>query len=203
MTDDAAPPPPTLRDGYKDQTRHRILQAFAACLEEAPGEEISVRLIAERAGTSERTVHRHFPTRVDLLAEAGDWINQHVFRYVRTDSLDELPDAYRQVVQQFEEQPHLATAVAHSSVGRSLRAGFQAEVRAQIEEGVRAAAPESTAAERRRATAALRYLDNVLAWVTLREEFGMAADEIADTVGWLIRLVVRELRAPADEGKRT
>jgi AcrR family transcriptional regulator len=66
----------SLREKQLDLTREAILEAFAAEVVEGGLDELSFRSVAERAGVSERTVFRHFPTREELI----DGFNQYVYR---------------------------------------------------------------------------------------------------------------------------
>src|SRR5437764_5239164 len=117
-----------LRDEYAAQTREQILAAFTECLADQPAEDVSVSMVAARAGIADRTVYRHFPTRLELLAAAGQWINDNVFSYVHPASLDELPAVFREVCRRFDRQPNLAYAIALSRLGRSVRAGFRQHI---------------------------------------------------------------------------
>ncbi|MER7398397.1 helix-turn-helix domain-containing protein [Streptomyces sp. NPDC000151] len=188
-----------LRDEYAAQTREAILKAFVECLADQPVEEVSVSAVAERAGITDRTVYRHFPTRVDLQAAAGQWINDNVFRYVHPSSLDELPTVFREACRRFDRQPNLAYAIALSRLGRSVRAGFRQHVLAENSTSLAEVAPSLPAGDRRRAEAVLAYLDNVLAWATMREELDMSGEEVADAVEWAMTTLLADLRRRNDE----
>lgn len=155
---------------------------------------MSVAELAERAGMSERTVYRHFPTRVDLLAAAGAWINDNVFNYIEHVSIDDLPEVFRRVCRRFDEQPELAYAIARSRLGHSMRIGFRAEVLKHNRESIDELANHLTERERRQVAAIVAHLDNVLTWSTMREELGMDGDEMADTVEWVLSLVLDDVR---------
>lgn len=188
-----------LRDEYANQTRERILKAFVACLADQPAEEVSVSAVAERADITDRTVYRHFPTRLDLQAAAGQWINDNVFRYVQPSSLDDLPSVFREVCRQFDQQPNLAYAIALSRLGRSVRAGFRQDVLAENSRKLAQVAPNLPPQDLRRAEAVLGYLDNVLAWATMREEQNLSGEEVADAVGWAMTTLLADLRRRNDE----
>ncbi|TWP35161.1 TetR/AcrR family transcriptional regulator [Leekyejoonella antrihumi] len=182
-----------LREEYAEQTRQRILKAFADCLAEEQAEEVAIAAVAERAGVSERTVYRHFPTRVDLLAAAGEWINDNVFSYVHPASLNELPAVFREVCHRFDRQPNLAYAIALSRLGRSVRVGFRRHILEVNSQAIADATRHLPPAEARRAEAVLGYLDNVLAWATMREEQDMSGDEVADAVEWAMTTLLADL----------
>ena len=46
----------------------------------------------------------------------------------------------------------------------------------------------------RQAEAMAAYLNNVLAWNVLREDFGMSSAEIADTIDWALTTLLKDVR---------
>jgi len=48
--------------------------------------------------------------------------------------------------------------------------------------------------EVRQAEAMAAYLNNVLAWNALREDFGMSSAEIADTIDWALTTLLNDVR---------
>jgi AcrR family transcriptional regulator len=55
-------------------TRHRLLQAAAACLAEHGWSGSTVTVVAERAGVSRGAAQHHFPTREDLFTAAIEYV---------------------------------------------------------------------------------------------------------------------------------
>ncbi len=127
-----------LRDEYAALTRGRIVAAFVVSLEDEAADDVSMAAIAKRANVAERTIYRHFKTRGELLAAAGEWIEDNVFGYVPFTSPDELPGIFRKLCRSFDRHPHLARAIALTRVGRTVRAGFR---RRLIEHHRKAMAP--------------------------------------------------------------
>ena len=68
-----------LRDEYAALTRGRIVAAFVEQLADGVADDVSMAEIAKRAKVAERTIYRHFKTRAELLAAAGEWIEDNVF----------------------------------------------------------------------------------------------------------------------------
>src|SRR6266478_5843912 len=91
-----------LRDEYAALTRQRIVAAFVESLEDETSDDVSMAVIARRANVAERTIYRHFKTRAELLAAAGEWIEDNVFGYVPFTSPDELPDIFRKLCRSFD-----------------------------------------------------------------------------------------------------
>jgi AcrR family transcriptional regulator len=190
----AARQPAGLRDEYAALTRQRIVAAFVKALEEDAVDEVSMAMLAKRANVAERTIYRHFSTRDDLLAAAGEWIEGNVFGYIPFKSPDELPELFRRLCRSFDQHPNLAGAIALSRVGRTVRRGFRQRL---IEQHHKAMAPLTRhlkPREVRQAEALTAYLNNVLAWSAMREDFGMSSAEIADAIEWAMTTLLKDVR---------
>jgi AcrR family transcriptional regulator len=183
-----------LRDEYAALTRRRIVAAFVETLEDEAADDVPMAAVAKRANVAERTIYRHFKTRAELLAAAGEWIEDNVFGYVPFSSPDELAGIFRKLCRSFDRHPHLARAIALTRVGRAMRAGFR---RRLIERHHQAMAPlgrHLKPKEVRQAEALTAYLNNVLAWSALREDFGMSSTEIADAIDWALTTLLKDVR---------
>ncbi|GLR85327.1 TetR/AcrR family transcriptional regulator [Bradyrhizobium iriomotense] len=196
---------PSLRDEYAEMTRQRIVAAFVETLEDEAADDISMAAVAKRAKVAERTIYRHFKTRAELFAAAGEWIENNVFSYIPFTSPDELPDIFRKLCKRFDRHPHLARAIAMTRAGRRVRAGFRRHL---IEQHRKAMAPlvqHLSAKEVRQAEALASYLNNVLAWNAMREDFGMSSTDVADAIEWALTTLLKDVRqrdaAAARSGK--
>ena len=56
-------PTASLTERHAEQTRHWLVEAAVDRMAEDPEAPLVNAVIAQRAGVSERTVYRHFPTR--------------------------------------------------------------------------------------------------------------------------------------------
>lgn len=189
----------TLRDQQAQLTRELILRAVADRLAVEDMDDISVPQIAKDAGVSLRTVYRYFPTRNELFAAAGDWIAEHMFGSAPfEESADQLGTVFREVCERFDEQPHLVRAMALTQSGRSVRW----HRRTQRLDGIRRALGEISDRlpedEVRKAQAVFFYLENMLAWVTMRDEAGLSGKEVGEAVAWAIGTLVNDLRRRND-----
>src|SRR6476646_4835253 len=63
-----------LREEQTAATRRRIVEALAALLDEDHTTEVSLAEVAQRAGVAERTLYRHFPTKLDLYSAVYQWV---------------------------------------------------------------------------------------------------------------------------------
>jgi len=49
-------------------------------------------------------------------------------------------------------------------------------------------------AEAREAFGVFAYLDNMLAWVTMRDEAGLDGKEVGEAVAWAMQVLIEDLR---------
>jgi len=185
---------PSLRDEYAEMTRRRIVAAFVETLEDEAADEVSMAAVAKRAKVAERTIYRHFKTRAELFEAAGEWIEDNVFGYIPFTSPDELPGIFRKLCKSFDQHPHLARAIAMTRVGRRVRAGFRRHLIDQHHKAMAPLARHLSPKEVRQAEALASYLNNVLAWSALREDFGMSSTEIADAIEWALSTLLNDVR---------
>ena len=184
----------TLRDEYAALTRQRIVVAFVETLQDEASDDVSMAEVAKRAKVAERTIYRHFKTRAELMAAAGEWVEDNVFGYIPFTSPDELPDIFRKLCKRFDRHPHLARALALTRVGRNVRAGFRKHLIEQHHKAMAPLARHLRPKDIRQAEAMAAYLNNVLAWNALREDFGMSSAEIADTIDWALTTLLKDVR---------
>lgn len=184
----------SLREQQAAAARQRILEAVAKLLDEAEVDDLTMPHVAEASGISLRTVYRYYPTREKLLEAAGRWIGAELLGQGYPQSLDDIADTFEDGCRQFARHPGLVRALAVSQVGREVRARRRGERLDAIRDALRTEVGDLSAEELRQAEAVLAYLHNMLAFTTLREEHGLAADEIAAALGWAIRTLVDDLR---------
>src|ERR1700736_3128191 len=183
-----------LRDEYAALTRRRIVAAFVETLGDEAADDVPMAAVAKRANVAERTIYRHFKTRAELLAAAGEWIEDNVFGYVPFSSPDELPGIFRKLCRSFDRHPHLARAIALTRVGRAMRAGFRRRLIEHHHEAMAPLGRHLKPKEVRQAEAPTAYLNNVLAWSALREDFCMSSAEIADAIDWALTTLLKDVR---------
>jgi AcrR family transcriptional regulator len=185
----------TLRAQQAELTRELILKAVAELLEDESTGEISVPDVARRSGVSLRTVYRYFPTREELLATAAEWINERMFGGVPfAQTVDDLPELMRSACERWDEHPRLARAMALSQAGRSVRSHRRVQRLAAVRQALANETGNLSEREQRRAFAVLGYLENMLAWVTMRDEAGLDGREVGEAIEWATRTLIADLR---------
>jgi AcrR family transcriptional regulator len=184
----------SLREQHAMATRERILGAVADLLERGDAEAVTVPEVAEVSGVSLRTIYRYYPTREELLEAAGRWIGDELLRHPYPRDLDEVAELYQEGARDFDQRPGLVRALALSQLGRHVRGYRRRERLGAIRRALRSELTELGEADLKRAEAVLAYLHNMLAYTTLREESGLAGEEVGEAIGWAIRTLVADLR---------
>jgi AcrR family transcriptional regulator len=189
-----------LRRDQAQATRDRILDAVAAELEARGGlDGVSNRLIAERAGVTEITVYRHFPSRDALLAAM--WTRLNTERGVRggfPDRLDEVEDRLTALFTSFDDTPAHITATVTTPQGREMRASQDEARRAAWLSALKADFPDLSDTDRARAAGVLQLMNSAYAWLSLREQWGMDGPEAATAARWAVRALINDLKSRGD-----
>lgn len=185
-----------LREEQANRTREHILDALTELLGEHRADEITTRMIAERAGVSQPTVYRHFPdraalmeglaARVEYLAKGfgsvpltiDEWIERAVAAFVVAD-----------------ENAAVATAeVILNSDPRRYSEPTRQRSDALVQ-SLAQALPELDTRDRTRVGAMFRVLASAQTWLRMREEFGLTGAESGEVVGWALGVLANAIRA--------
>lgn len=94
---------PSLREQQRALTRDRIVAALRDLIETSHPLEVTMAAVAARAGVSEPTLYRHFPTKRDLFASLGSDLYDETTAGVApanvAELIDFIPILYRQFAQ--------------------------------------------------------------------------------------------------------
>lgn len=185
-----------LREEQAARTRERIEQAAVALLDSAHGaEEITFKAVAERAGVTEMTVYRHFPTRKDLLQGIWRQLNANMSPDIGMPSgLDELLAQNSTLFEGFDKLAPQIVASITTPQGREMRAALNDKRRRAFRHIVDEIAPDLPPATRTRAAAVMQLLHSAHAWMSLRDQWGLDGREAAATTRWAIDILVHQLR---------
>jgi AcrR family transcriptional regulator len=194
-----------LRRAQADMTRQRLLRAAAGLLEsEGDAEGITYKRVAALAGVTEMTAYRHFPSREDLLKGLWEHLNAQMDPGIGLpDSAERLYAQHRALFEGFDRIPAQIVASLTTPQGREMRSIIDAERREAFLAIAAEAAPKADAAAHRRVAAVVQLLHSAYAWLSLREQWGMAGDEAADATRWAIETLLAAQAAPLERKKDT
>src|SRR2546423_13233229 len=95
-----------LREEQAAATRRRILDGLSELLDERRADDISMADVAQRARVAERTLYRHFPTRLDLFrALFQQLVGEPDGDALRPGSIDEIIAIVRTRFPRYAAQP--------------------------------------------------------------------------------------------------
>ena len=180
---------PSLRQAQRAVTEQRIIEALAALIDEEHPLEISMTSVARRAGVSEPTLYRHFPTKRDLFAALAGYQFQTVAAGLAPASADELGDAVRTVFQRSAGMENLIRwTLASTDPERVPRPNVQARL-----DMLRDALGSQTDAGDDSAQFLLHtviLLTSPMAWLYWKDYLGLDPAAAAATAGWAIKALV-------------
>lgn len=194
---DMAGAPPSLRAKQVEMSRELILNTVVDILERNGLEGLSMPAIAEASGVSLRTLYRYFPTRDDLLAEAGAQIKDRMGLSDAVAGAAEIPASFWVNSARAARHPRLARALIASSAGRSARKATRSSRVSAIEAAMRELTdglPEGRAAE---AVGVITYLCSSNSWVTISEETGVSSLTARRGVVWALETLLASLQEEA------
>jgi AcrR family transcriptional regulator len=181
-----------LRDRQAAATRSVILEALGAELADGSVEDFSVARLARRAGVSERTVYRHFPTRETLLDGLSEWYNERVADFPDDVAVDEIAPTIAQVFADFDAHESLARGVLASPGGREMRQHARAARLARLDAAL-APVLKSADPERAAAARALNFaLCSAQTWQSMRDEGGLDGATAGRAVARAIELILND-----------
>jgi AcrR family transcriptional regulator len=175
------------------ETRDRILGAASALVHGFPTWDwgaLTFRAVAERAGVSERTVYRHFPTERELRDAVMRRLEEEAGVSYEGLGLDDLAAVTALVFSaraSFAASPTVVddpTFVAEDRLRRDA-----------LRDAVAAVTTDWTDVEREMAAGLLDVLWNVPSFERLVVQWGLDAEDATRAIEWAIGLVVGALRA--------
>ncbi len=188
----------SLRDGYRDQTRTRILDAAIAEMGASSVEQLTIANVAKRAGVTERTVFRHFETRDQLISAVWPRMQARVRSVGFPTTAQALIETPRRLFPAFDEEAGLVRATAFSAAGREVRMASNPERQKAMRASVRDAFPGIKEPELTRIAAAVQLLDSAYAWAVMKDFWGLDGEEAGRAASEAIAVLVG-LRPPGPE----
>ena len=186
---------PSPRDRHKADIRARILIGLMALLTD--GEEINHDRVAERAGVARRTVYRYFPDQSALMQSLWASVTAMAdpsLTYPESEQamLTSLPDIHRG----FDAIAPVATVVRSTPQGRKVRLAEKARRQKSYTNATADAVKALRPRDRLLATAMLQML-HTAPWLEMRDGWDLDGGQIAESCGWAMRVLLKDLRARA------
>jgi AcrR family transcriptional regulator len=179
-----SPEQTSLRELYKAETRTRILDAAIAELGVSDLEGLTMAGVAARAGVTERTVFRHFPSRDALIAAVWPRMQARVRSRGFPTTAEALIETPLRLFPAFDEEEGLVRASAFSAAGREVRQAANAERQAAMRACVKDAFPDIEEPQLTRLAAVVQLIDSAYAWAVMKQHWdldgaaaGLAASE--------------------------
>lgn len=186
----------SLRAEQAARTREKIEQAAASLLQSTddPG-AITFKAVAARAGVTEMTVYRHFPTREDLLQGLWRQLNAQMGPTIGMPaSVGQLLAQHEPLFAGFDKLAPQIIASLTTPQGREMRAALNDRRRRAFRALVAEAAPSLEPEVRTQAAAILQLLHSAHAWLSLREQWGLDGPQAAAATRWAIQIILQHLR---------
>lgn len=182
-----------MRQAKADETRERILSAFAAVMAKSGDGQVSFDELAVEAGVERRTVFRHFPSRDDLLRAFWVWINRRVTPQPmpeRTADFGRLPT---EAFTGFDRDEAIIRASLHTPAGREMRLTALPERRRRFRAALTEVSAGLSPSDRASLEAIAHLLYSAAAWETLKDYCGLTGREAGRTVAWAFERIVAGL----------
>lgn len=175
------------------QTRTLILDGLLRVMARGTA-ELSVPAVAREAGVSIRTVYRNFPTKRELLAALGAHISDQTgtFPHPYPRNLAELVALVHRDFPKIDALGDVVNAAYASGLGQELRRTYDIpEKQDAVAEALSQVAATLDGHERDQLVQVVSMLFSRYTLWRLKDEFGLTADQAADTVAWAIAMLAR------------
>jgi AcrR family transcriptional regulator len=187
---------PSLREAQRAVTEQRIVEALAALIDQEHPLEISMTAVAKRAGVSEPTVYRHFPTKRDLFAGLARRQFQAVAAGLAPASPDDLAQAVRTVFRRSAEMENTVRwTLAAPDPQRVPRPNVQARL-AMLRTALRDVLQDLDDDTAQLLLRTVVLLTSPMAWLYWKDYLGLDPAAAADTAGWAIKAVTGATQHP-------
>ena len=179
-------PKPSLREQQRAITRSRIITALGELIESSHPLDVTMAAVAERAGVSEPTLYRHFPTKRELFAALGSDLYRKTTTGVAPSNLDELIEFLPALYGQFAEM--------EATTRWNLAAPKDEVVRPDVSErlpilreALAATLEDLAEAEADALLRGLLLLTSPTALLYWQDYLDITVEEAAETASWMIR----------------
>lgn len=176
----------SLREQQRLLTRDRIVTALRELIETSHPLEVTMAVVAGKAGVSEPTLYRHFPNKRSLFAALGSDLYQTSTEGVSLSNIDDLieflPKLYEQLAE-MESTTRWNLAAPQDAVVRPDASERLRTLREAMGENLADLAPKESDALLR----ALLLLTSPIPLLYWQDYLGVTTKEAAETSAWMIR----------------
>lgn len=183
-----------LRKRQAQFNREVILDAVVDLIETSDFDDISIPAVAQASGISLRTIYRYFPSREDLLAEAGVHIRECMGLTIDINCANDIPASFWANSGRVARYPRLARALLQSRAGRAARQGSRPERVVAIEAALKELTADLAPARAQQVVAVITHLCSSSAWITISDECGLSSTDARQSVIWALQTLISELR---------
>jgi AcrR family transcriptional regulator len=166
-----------LREEQKEATRQRILDTAGKLLEDRGLQDFSYAVIAEKAGVTERTVYRHFPSKEALMTGLWGWYQARTRYGPIAQTEQELLAQPLRTFPAFEQNEQVSRSLWLSPQGREFRLSNLEERKSGIRAAVADATRDLPPREARWIAAAIHLLNSGAALWTMKDYWGLSGEE--------------------------
>jgi AcrR family transcriptional regulator len=187
---------PSLREAQRAVTEQRIVGALAALIDQEHPLEISMTAVAKRAGVSEPTLYRHFPTKRDLFAALARRQFQAVAAGLAPASADDLGQAVHTVFRRSAEMENtIRWTLAAPDPQRVPRPNVAARL-AMLRTALRDVLEDLDDDTAQLLLRTVVLLTSPMAWLYWNDYLGLDPAAAADTAGWAIKTLASATHHP-------
>lgn len=184
-----------LRSQQLKITREKIMHAVAELISEGYILTFSIKDVAERAGISYGTVYRHFPTRESLLDGLYEFATEVLEQdfSLKSFAFDELSEVTKKTGEVFERSSTILQAFTMVLATNNIQPQSRRKRDQKYLDMVKKNAPSLPTEAAKQAAAIIAHLHSSLTWVTLRQRFDFGAEDTADALEWVLKLIIQDL----------
>jgi AcrR family transcriptional regulator len=193
-----------LRAQQAQDTRERIIRAFAEHIVEHGLHAFSIAQIAARAGVAEPTVYRHFPNREALVAGARELAHAKLGeRLLLPEHLDDFAQAAEAGFRRFNDNAELVRAAVRVGVARREQESGRKRRDATLMGAYESELTHLPPAEARAFRAVLRTLVSSDAWDTMTGRLQCDPEVIPRVIAWAVDALTDAMRRDRAKGLET
>jgi len=184
-----------LRLQQREITREKIMHAVAEIISEGYILTFSIKDVADRAGVSYGTVYRHFPTRESLLEGLYEFATEILEQdlSLKSFAINELSEVTKKTIEVFERNSTVLQAFTMVLATNNIQPQSRRKRDRKYLDIVKKNAPSLPTETATQAAAIISHLHSSLTWVTLRQRFDLSAKETANTLEWVLRVIIQDV----------